>query len=101
VFVHDPLYIWGMTTAKAEKHRRGGGSEGGGGRDSDVGIGAASVIANADAERAISRVDVKLRGLDWNQGEALSVEGHVAALFQQAVDPANLAQHYVGWAAWL
>ncbi len=41
----------------------------------------------------------KVRGLLPGEAVALSVEGHVAELIQQAVGAQNLAAMYIGWCA--
>lgn len=69
VFIHDPLYKWALTPAKAQQRQRahdedgdaGAGAGGGAAADAAAGEGA---IANADAERTVVRVKQKLQGLE-------------------------------------
>ena len=56
---------------------------------------------NPEAERALSRVQLKLEGREVGRHECLSVEGQVWQLIDQARDPANLSRMFEGWAAWL
>jgi phosphatidylinositol kinase/protein kinase (PI-3 family) len=56
---------------------------------------------NLDAKHAVDRVGAKLRGLDFQDGEPLSVEGTVEQLIQQATDPARLCRLFVGWSSWV
>lgn len=55
VFIHDPLYSWAMTEKKADRAGDAARAEDAGGH------GGGSAIINADAERAILRIDLKLR----------------------------------------
>jgi serine-protein kinase ATM len=87
VFVHDPLYLWGITAGKVKKWSKGD-------------TATVRPAPNMKAERAVGRVNTKLRGLDWGESEPLSVEGQVEQLLQEAMDPARLSRHYVGWSAW-
>lgn len=50
---------------------------------------------NAMAERALSRVALKLQGLD--KGVVTSVEGQVNGLIQQAMDPSRMSRMFYGW----
>eukprot|EP00892_Ulva_mutabilis_P002510 jgi/Ulvmu1/1225/UM109_0023.1 len=90
VFVHDPLRTWAPSPAVLAARQRGGAAG-----DS------AEAAMSPDAEHAVARVTDKLRGLDWGEPEQLSVEGHVAQLLIEAVDPARLCMHFPGWAPWL
>jgi len=110
VFVHDPLYKWTITAERASKAQRR--THGGDGADAENGgrggtatatpLEAGSAAAPpADATRAISRVQAKLDGTDFDDGEALPVEGQVQRLLRDARDPANLAHMFSGWSAWV
>jgi ataxia telangiectasia mutated family protein len=57
--------------------------------------------ASADAERVLLRVRQKLKGNEDPNGEAMSVQGHVKYLINQATDPYNLAVIYHGWSPYL
>lgn len=91
VFVHNPLYQWEITSEKASKRQ----ARSGGGAGEQLRVG------NADAGRAVARVAAKLRGVDFGEQEALSVQGQVEQLLLEATDPEKLSRHYFGWAAWL
>lgn len=58
VFLHDPLYRWGLTENQAEKVQRDVDSAV---PDEDV---AGEEMGNADAEQALLRIRYKLDGLD-------------------------------------
>ncbi|KAI9688750.1 MAG: serine/threonine-protein kinase M1 [Bathelium mastoideum] len=47
----------------------------------------------------LDSVRAKLRGLMRGESVPLSIEGHVEALIQMAVDDRNLASMYIGWCA--
>lgn len=100
VFVHDPLLHWQLSSAKVAKSRGSHHSSSDAGEGEDSGGGFAPE-RNPNAEQAVGRVQAKLKGLDFGQGEPLSVQGHVDLLLVKAMDPVNLSQMYVGWAAWL
>ena len=115
--MHDPLLDWQMSVDKIKKTRapRRRGSGGAGGRvaaaataataaaaadDDEDDAGAGEAPADVDARYAVGRVSAKLRGLDFQEGEPLSVEGTVEQLLQRATDPVRLSHHYVGWSSW-
>jgi len=97
VFVHDPLQAWAASPATLSKRQRSRGDDDDGGG----GGGSGEPLLSPDAGHAVSRVSDKLRGLDWGEPEQLSIEGHVAQLLLEAVDPARLCMHFPGWAPWL
>ena len=79
VFIHDPLYKWGLTPAKANRRQQDGaeaaGQEGGGGSvdgEETVAAAAAAVgsvsLANVDAERTLLRIKQKLEGVEGGEG---------------------------------
>ncbi|KAK9828160.1 hypothetical protein WJX74_001187 [Apatococcus lobatus] len=95
VFIHDPLYKWAMTPYDAQQRQHG---------DQEVLDGPSERDArplNADAERALLRVQQKLKGLTGGEGEARSAEGQVKQLLQDAQSPYHLSRMYLGWAPWL
>jgi phosphatidylinositol kinase/protein kinase (PI-3 family) len=98
VFVHDPLLQWQMTAKKVTKTRHAHEREAGDGAHDDGGN---IVVGNLNAQQAVSRVQVKLKGLDFGEGEPLSVQGQVDQLLVQAMDQERLSKMYAGWAAWL
>lgn len=54
---------------------------------------------NSQAVAVIQRVQDKLTGRDFYEDESLSVPDQVDRLINQATDPYNLAQSYIGWYA--
>ena len=54
---------------------------------------------NVDAQRTLLRIRQKLQGLEDPNGEALSVEGQVKVLVNQARDQETLGLMYDGWSA--
>ena len=59
VFIHDPLYRWGLTAKGAQKRQAGGTESPQPAAELPEGL-----IANADAERAILKIRHKLDGLE-------------------------------------
>ena len=59
----------------------------------------ANAKENISAQRAINRVQQKLRGREFAGGEQLSISGQVNALIREATDVNNLALLYCGWGA--
>ena len=53
------------------------------------------------AERTLRRIRSKLQGFEDPSGEGLGVEGQVELVMSMAMDEANLARLFVGWAPWL
>ncbi|CAM9450755.1 unnamed protein product [Phaeothamnion confervicola] len=122
VFIHDPLYRWMLSPVDARLRqrqldggdkmgRRGGASAsshataptsaagGGGGGGGGGGSGGGSQMDAA--ERALLRIKQKLQGYEDPNGDALSVEGQVKLLINEARNPDNLAKLYAGWTPWL
>ena len=60
---------------------------------------AAAAHVNVDAQRTLLRIRQKLQGFEDPNGEALSVEGQVKVLVNQARDQETLALMYEGWSA--
>ena len=52
------------------------------------------------ASRALSVLLRKLEGREEEGGSSLALSTQVAALIQQATDPANLCRIYHGWSPW-
>lgn len=99
VFLHDPLFQWELSEAKAKKsqpERK---------RPDDSSAVAAGPPpppgGNVSAQRAARRVSDKLRGLDFGGGDALSVPGVVQQLILSASDVQNLSRQFVGWSGWV
>ncbi|KAG8185655.1 hypothetical protein JTE90_008926 [Oedothorax gibbosus] len=87
VLLHDPLYEWAVPACKsATKSSSASNSQNG----NEV---------NTLAERALMRLQQKLQGLE--EGVAMSTEGQVNLLIQQARDPNNLCRIYAGWQPYL
>ena len=122
VLLHDPLYRWMLSPLAARQRQQeeekaggdGGGGGGGGGRGGASAAAAAAAAAAADAvvvedagvgedaaQRALARIKHKLQGYVDPNGDAMSVEGQVKLLINQARDPENLCKLYPGWAPWL
>jgi ataxia telangiectasia mutated family protein len=87
--VHNPLYKWSQEKQMQERQLQ---------KDPTV---LQQPSRNPEAERALSRVQLKLEGREVGRLECLSVEGQVWQLIDQARDPANLCRMFEGWAAWL
>ena len=101
VCVHDPLHGW-------VEGGQGGGAdaedddEGSGRRRRKVVRKAAGGGQNtADAERALLRIRQKLKGYEDPNGDAMSVEGHVKYLINEATSPENICRIFPGWSPWL
>ena len=121
VLLHDPLYKWGLTLVQATRRQKesstkgevaetttAGGATGAtgtstvGGMDGDdadtlVGVVGNALVGTADANRTLLQIKQKLEGLEGNDSAVRSVEGQVAHLFTEAMDPENLSRHYIGW----
>lgn len=54
---------------------------------------------NKVAERALTRIRLKLEGLE--EGTTTSIEGQINRLIQQAKDPQNLCKIFHGWQPYL
>jgi serine-protein kinase ATM len=91
VFVHDPLYKWGLTFKTAARRQPG---VGGAGEQNGEG----KSMGNVDANRTLLRIRQKLEGKESGDIAARSVEGQVAHLLQEAMDEDNLCLMYPGWA---
>mmetsp|Transcript_3784 Transcript_3784/g.7342 ORF Transcript_3784/g.7342 Transcript_3784/m.7342 type:complete len:356 (+) Transcript_3784:832-1899(+) len=114
VFIHDPLYKWALTAARALQRQADDQEEGpttslrGQAKSGSV-RGAAQTQRsteagnapqrNADAERVLTRIRQKLDGFEG--GEMLSVQGQVQKLLQDAQDPDKLCRLFAGWAPWV
>lgn len=123
VLLHDPLYRWMLSPLAARQRQQedggGGGKAGGGGGGGGGGAtgvpaavaegGGDAMVAGAEdagvggdaAQRALARIKHKLQGYVDPNGDAMSVEGQVKLLINQARDPENLCKLYPGWAPWL
>jgi len=87
--VYNPLYKWAQDEKAMQE------------RTHESRPAHAQLSRNQEAERALSRVQLKLEGREVGRHECLSVEGQVGQLIDQARDPANLSRMFEGWAAWL
>lgn len=120
VLLHDPLYRWMLSPLAArqrqQEEEKAGDGNGGGGRRGSGAAALAAAAAAADnealvvedagvgedaAQRALARIKHKLQGYVDPNGDAMSVEGQVKLLINQARDPENLCKLYPGWAPWL
>ena len=96
VLLHDPLYRWTLSPLEALRIQREAAEE----DSANVAVhDASNEDTNRDATRALLRLKQKLNGIE--HGPALSVEGQVNQLINEARDPQRLSQMYHGWAAWL
>ena len=99
VFLRNPLHKWQYDVTRDPTAAQQAASAGQTAiRDADV---AAQPMQNREAERALLRIQDKLSGRVAGHNEALSVEGQVRALLDEARDPENLCRMFDGWAAWL
>lgn len=122
MLLHDPLYKWMLSPLAARQRQQEDSSRSGGGGGNGVGassaaargsVAAAAAEAAAGAEqedagvggdaaqRALARIKHKLQGYEDPNGDAMSVEGQVKLLINQARDPENLCRLYPGWGPWL
>jgi len=92
VFLHDPLYFWALSPAKAMQRQRDN-------DDDEQAPPPTGPAANIDAENTLLRLKQKLQGYEY--GEPLSVEGQVQQLIVEAQDPQRLCKMFCGWAPWL
>ncbi|KAL8622808.1 hypothetical protein ACOMHN_026929 [Nucella lapillus] len=87
-FIYDPLVEW----SKPSRETRSNPTESG-------------EITNEQALNHVQNIEDRLRGILKSKtkprGLPLSIEGHVNYLIQAATDERNLAQMYIGWAAYL
>jgi len=119
VVIHDPLYKWSLSPNAARAKQKG----------SDVLTLAPDVTptkrktihknmktaeidpngpnSNANsfdkdaAERTIGRIKNKLHGMEDSASDALSIEGQIEHVVNEAQDISNLSRIFVGWAPWL
>lgn len=83
-FLYDPLCEWGKTKHQVHAPNRG------------------PEVENQKAFKILQNIDRKLKGNGISGGGLpLSIAGQVDELIKTATDPANLAQMYIGWAAFL
>lgn len=117
VLLHDPLYRWMLSPLAARQRQQDERSSGSGMNVAAVAAAAAAAVAAEEgagagakedsgvgedaAQRALARIKHKLQGYEDPNGEAMSVEGQVKLLVNQARDPENLCRLYPGWAPWL
>lgn len=106
VVIHDPLYRWALTPAQARyKQNKTNIAYNGAVNLSNEPVDANSSsdrkgLGRDAAERTLRRVRLKLQGFEDVTGEALSVEGHVGLLINDATDPNNLSKLFCGWTPW-
>lgn len=105
VFLHDPLYRWTLSSLAALKRQLAPDQQqlevDSGSLSSEAGDAStdAASIGNAPAARALLRLKAKIQGVEY--GQALSVEGQVNQLINEAQDPERLCKMYKGWAPWV
>lgn len=103
VFVYDPLYRWTISPLKALQLQCNRPMISERPKSSSVHHTKQDAKRNHNdaAARALIRVKQKLEGYEDPNGNALSVEGQVKYLVQQAQDPQNLSCLFPGWAPWM
>jgi serine/threonine-protein kinase ATR len=89
-FIYDPLVEWKNTTP--------GGITSPLAMPAGTGVG---VMFHPNAVKILDEIEMKLRGQVAKESLPLNVHGQVAQLIKEATSPANLAQMYIGWMAWL
>lgn len=83
-FVHDPLLEWSSPKNKMRP------------------AGSSAELFNETAMLTIRNIENRLKGIDRkHKGPALSVEGQVEKLINEATSLDNLSAMYIGWAAYL
>lgn len=117
VLLHDPLYKWMLSPLAARQRQQEDRSSGNSGEGGALAAAAAAAVAQEEAsggasrddsgvggdaaQRALARIKHKLQGYEDPNGDAMSVEGQVKLLVNQARDPENLCRLFPGWAPWL
>ncbi|KAJ1408916.1 kinase-like domain-containing protein, partial [Ochromonadaceae sp. CCMP2298] len=121
VVIHDPLYKWSLSPLQARQKQNtlpdfqndlDAAKLGGQGLMHNIhslapvgatfgGKSAGGSFGKTAAERTLLRVTHKLHGQEDLSGEALSVEGHVDLLLNEARSEHNLSKLFPGWAPWL
>jgi hypothetical protein len=119
VVIHDPLYKWSLSPLQARMKQNTlpdynadlaaakAGKQGTGNGAQQTNAGATMATKGGKfgkdaAERTLQRVLHKLQGQeDPSSGEALSVEGQVDMLLNEARSSHNLSKLFPGWAPWL
>ena len=101
VLLHDPLYKWGLTLVQANRRQKkteevNNEEEGAAGEEGGAGN---TLVGTADANRTLLQIKQKLEGVESGDNAARSVEGQVAHLLAEAMDPGNLCRMYCGWLA--
>eukprot|EP00914_Ancora_sagittata_P028163 GHVO01055391.1.p1 GENE.GHVO01055391.1~~GHVO01055391.1.p1 ORF type:complete len:208 (-),score=24.35 GHVO01055391.1:90-713(-) len=103
VLLHDPLYDWTLSPAKAmrqvQDHRSNDGDNTVGSIHEDDTSADTKIEGNIVAERALMRLRQKLEGRE--NGAQLNHQGQVNLLIQEAMDPRNLSKIYEGWEPYL
>lgn len=117
VLLHDPLYKWMLSPLAARRRQQDDRSSGNSGEGGALAAATAAAVAQEEAsggglrddsgvggdaaQRALARIKHKLQGYEDPNGDAMSVEGQVKLLVNQARDPENLCRLFPGWAPWL
>lgn len=96
VLLDDPLYEWRMTDEKARRRQC---QDSAAGDRPAVSAEQSTPVVTKPTDTVLARLDEKLRGLEL--GQVMSCEAQVNYLVQQARDPDNLSQLYVGWQPYL
>lgn len=113
VVIHDPLYKWSLSPNAARAKQNGSDALTSGAasnrkksakaqaRVEELGAPNTNSFDKDAAERTISRIKNKLHGLEDSASDALSIEGQIEHVVNEAQDVANLSRIFVGWAPWL
>jgi serine-protein kinase ATM len=109
--VSDPLYRWSVSPVQARRRQTEESDEeaegnygllGGNTPESKASGQESDEDHNKAAAETLVKIQEKLQGYeDGTSGEQQSVEGQVQLLVNQARDPGNLCQVFVGWSPWV
>ncbi|XP_063934034.1 serine-protein kinase ATM-like isoform X2 [Zophobas morio] len=98
VFIHDPLHKWTISPKALSRQRHDRGF-----RENEAinynQNSTTSTVNSKQGERVLYRLKEKLNGIE--DGNSLSVQGHVNHLIQEAMSEDNLARLFCGWQAWV
>ena len=110
VLLHDPLYKWKLSPIQRAQMQQQHSWEDGDATTAEGEGGISEKRAaiplrgggkgKEEASKVLLRVKQKLQGLEDPNGEALSTEGQVKVLINEACDPQRLGLLYQGWQAW-
>ena len=99
-FVHDPLVEWARGSGRSGRTGATTSRAAGGGSDAAAGDDGGNPHAQDALDTMRGRLEGTLLGVRSTPTLPLSVEGHVAALVDEATDKKNLSEMYIWWMAW-